>query len=226
MILLTSALIITIYSLQQLWVSHSVISTTETLLFLCNISSGFLLVFAATYNIKISRALSYPSTDNEDTFFDSLERKYYRIPNSIITALVIAFIATVIGFIFLRDGHPQLVLTSLIIGVVSLLFSMSDSKMASIIFPNYSPPVPNTKEPILDSLNMYDDGQKYVLLKSLYKLYFLIIFLLVLLIFGLMYYSILSDNNQTVSIIGIGVILLISLTIFTSSLKPQKTIKK
>lgn len=103
---------------------------------------------------------------------------------------------------------------------------MSDSKMTSIIFPNYSPPVPNTKEPVLDSLNMYDDGQKYLLLKSLYKLYFLIIFLLVLLIFGLMYYSILSGNNQTVSIIGIGVILLISLSIFTNSLKPQKTIKK
>ncbi|BAK16350.1 hypothetical protein SSIL_1927 [Solibacillus silvestris StLB046] len=226
MILLTTALIITIYSLQQLWVSHSVISTTETLLFLCNISSGLLLVFAATYNIKISRALSHSPTDNEDTFFDFFERKYYRIPNSIITALVIAFISTVIGFIFLREEHPQLVLTSFIIGIVSLLLSMSDSKMTSIIFPNYSPPVPNTKEPVLDSLNIYDDGQKYVLLKSLYKLYFLIIFLLVLLIFGLMYYSVLSGNNQTVSIIGIGVILLISLTIFTSSLKPQKTIKK
>ncbi|MGN7479204.1 hypothetical protein ACTHOQ_15270 [Solibacillus silvestris] len=222
MILLTTALIITFYSLQQLWVSYSVISTTELLLFLCNISSGLLLAFAASYNLKVSRALSYPSTDDEDIFFHSLERKYYRIPNAIITSLVIAFIATVIGFIFLREEHPQIVLASFILGVISVLFSMSDSKMASIIFSNYSPPTPNKKEPVLDSLNMYDDGQKYVLLKSLYKLYFLIIFLLVLLIFGLMYYSVFSGNNQTVSIIGIGLILLLSLNIFTSSLKPRK----
>ena len=226
MILLSTALIITFYSLQQLWVSYSTISTTELLLFLCNISSGLLLAFAAAYNLKLSRALSHPSTNDEDAFFHSLERKFYRIPNAIITALVIAFIATVIGFIFLRDEHPQIVLVSFIIGVISVLFSMSDSKMTSIIFPNYSPPTRNTKEPVLDTLNMYDDGQKYVLLKSLYKLYFLIISLLVLLIFGLMYYSILSGNNQTVSIIGIGVILLLSLTIFTSSLKPQKSPKK
>lgn len=226
MILLTTALIIAFYSLQQLWVSYSAISTTELLLFLCNISSSLLLAFAAAYNLKLSSALSHPSIDDEDAFFHSLERKYYRIPNAIITALIIAFLATVIGFIFLREEHPQIVLVSFIIGVISVLFSMSDSKMTSIIIPNYSPPSPNTKEPVLDTLNMYDDGQKYVLLKSLYKLYFLIISLLVLLIFGLMYYSVLSGNNQTVSIIGIGVILLLSLTIFTSSLKPQKSLKK
>ena len=226
MILLTTALVISFYSLQQLWVSYSAISTTELLLLLCNISSSLLLAFAAGYNLKLSRALNHPPIDDEDAFFHSLERKYYRIPDAGLTSLVIAFLATVIGFILLRDNHPQIVLVSLIIGFVSLFFLMSDSKMTSIIIPNYKPPTENTKEPFVDTLDMYDDGQKHLLLKSLYNLYFLIILLLVLLIFALMYYSIFSGNNQTVSIIGIGFILLLSLTIFTSSLRPQKSLKK
>lgn len=225
MILLTIALLISFYCVQQLWLSYSIISTTELLLFLCNISSSLLLVFAVGYNLKLSRALNHPSTDDEDTFFHSLERKMYRITNAIITAWIIAFLATVIGFIFLRDDHPQIVFVSMIIGIISFFFAISDSKMTAIIFPNYSPPKPNSKEPVLDTLDMFDDGQKYVLLKSLYKLYFLVIFLLVLLIFALMYYSILSGNNQTVSIIGIGFILFLCLIIFASSLKPEKSHK-
>ena len=45
---------------------------------------------------------------------------------------------------------------------------------------------------------------------------------MVFLIFRLMYYSVFTGNNQTVSIVGIGVILLLSLIIFTSSLEPNK----
>lgn len=225
MILLTIAILITFYSAQQLWGLYTAITTTELLLFICNISSSLLVAFAAGYHLKLTRALNNPSIDDEDAFFHSLERKQYRITNAIITALIISFLATVIGFIFLRDEHPQIILVSIIIGAISFLFSFSHSKMTTIIIPNYSPPKPNSKEPFLDTLDMFDDGQKYVLLKSLYKLYFLIILLLVLLIFALMYYSILSGNNQTVSIIGIGFILFLSLIIFSSSLKPQKSHK-
>lgn len=222
MILIAITLVLTFYNLQQLWVSYSIISTTELLLSICNISSGLLLAFAAIYHLKILRTLDQPFADDEDDFIHTLEQKYYRVPNAILIALVIAFLATVIGFIFLREENPGMVLVSFITGAIALSTSVSESKMTFIIYPNYSPPRRDSKEPVLDSLEMYDDGQKHVLLKSLYKLYFLIISLLVFLIFALMFYSIFSGNNQTVSIIGIGLILLLSLTIFTNSLKPQK----
>ena len=66
-------------------------------------------------------------------------------------------------------------------------------------------PDPNSKDTVLDSLDLYDDGQKHILLKSLYKLYFTTILLFILLASALMFYSIFSGNNQIVSIIGVGI---------------------
>ena len=222
MILFIISLVVSFYSLKQLWVSHSIISTTEILLLLCNIGSSLLLVFAVGYNIRLSRKLNLSTADDEDDFFHSLERKYYRIPVAGLTSLVVAFLATVIGFIFLRDSHPKIILVSMVIVFISVVLLMSNSKVTPIIFPNYKPSTQNMKKTLLETLDIYDDGQKYILLKSLYKLYFLIILLLVLLIFALMLYSIFSGNNQTVSIIGIGFILLLILTTITSSLRPKK----
>lgn len=72
MILLTIALLITFYSAQQLWGSYTAITTTELLLFICNISSSLLVAFAAGYNLKLTRALNHPSINDEDAFFTRL----------------------------------------------------------------------------------------------------------------------------------------------------------
>ena len=67
------------------------------------------------------------------------------------------------------------------------------------------PQSPTYQQELFDS---YDDGEKYLMLKTLYKLYFWIIILLILLGIGLMFYSIFTGQSQLISIIGIGCILL------------------
>ncbi|MBY0097941.1 hypothetical protein [Mesobacillus maritimus] len=70
--------------------------------------------------------------------------------------------------------------------------------------------------------DQFDDGEKYVILKGLYKLHSFIIWGLVLLASALMFYSAFTGHSQVISIIGIGILLLLIQVIFTTSLKPTK----
>ena len=60
------------------------------------------------------------------------------------------------------------------------------------------------------------------MLKGLYKLYAFVIWGLVILAFGLMFYSVFTGDSQLVSIIGIGVLLMLVQVSYTISLKPSK----
>ena len=155
---------------------------------------------------------------DEDIYFNQLERRSYNASYFACTAFVIAFITLVIGFILVRDSHPMIALLSFILWTGSL-FS-SNFKMFEFLFPNYK--IPDRKDTVVDTLDIYDDGQKHKLLITLYKLYFTTILLFILLAFALMFYSIFSGNNQIVSIIGIGIILLILFNGLSGSLKPAK----
>ncbi|MER1957016.1 MAG: DUF3169 family protein [Solibacillus sp.] len=223
MILLTIAIILAFFCTRQLWTSYDFASLQE-IVFLCgNLVSSVFLVIAGIYYVYITRGLKKnKEIDDEDYVLNTLERKMYHASYFVLTALIIGFISVATGFMYFRNDQPEIVLFSFIITMFSLFFFISNSKVDSLTFPNFKAPDPQSKTPIADTLEYYDDGQKYLLLKALYKLYFLILTLMVFLIFGLMYYSVFTGNNQTVSIIGIGVILLISLLIFTSSLMPQK----
>ena len=130
--------------------------------------------------------------------------------------------AVTIGFILFRDSNPKIVLVAFILGLTSLCFFAPGQKMMELTHPNFKLPDPKSKDPVADTLEYYDDGQKYIMLKSLYKLYFSIIGAFFFLIIVLMFYSIFSGNNQIVSIIGIGIILFFVLNALSMSLKPQK----
>ena len=223
MILVTIALILAFFCTRHLWNSFDFASAQEIVLLCCNVVSSLFLVIAAIYSFYIARGLKNNKVmDDEDYALNTLERNMYHASYFVITALIIAFISTATGFMYFRDTHPEIVCFSLVNCLFSFLFFFPNHQINALIYPNYKIPDRHSKTPVEDTLFNYDDGQKHLLLKSLYKLYFLIISLLVLLIFGLMYYSIFTGNNQTVSIVGIGVILLLSLIIFTSSLEPNK----
>ena len=223
MILFTITLIWALYNAQLLWSSYSSVSSQALVLLLCNVGSSMLLVIAASYYVYITQALKNSKImEDEDYVLNSLERKTYNAAYCTITAFIMAFLTMSTGFMYLRDSNPNIILNSFIIVFIALFFFVPNMKINSLIFPNFQLPDPNSKNTVSDTLDYYDDGQKHLLLKSLYKLFFIVIGLLVCLVLALMYYSIFSGNNQTVSIIGIGLILLLSLIIFTSSLKPGK----
>ena len=221
MIRLAIFLSITFYSIRQLFNGYANAPLYENLLIISNIICGSSLLISAIYSLYIERALKKEVTYiNEDIYFNQLERKSYNASYFGTSAFVIAFITLVIGFILVRDSNGMIALTSFILCTVSL-FS-ANFKIYEFLFPNMKFPDPNPKDSVLDTLDFYDDGQKHLLLKSLYKLYFSTIVLFILLAFALMFYSIFSGNNQIVSIIGIGIILLLLVNGLSRSLKPAK----
>lgn len=221
MIRLAIFLTITFYSIQQLFNGYASAPLYENLLIISNIICGTCLLIAAIYSLYLERAVKKVVTHvDEDIYFNQLERRSYNASYFACTAFVIALITLVIGFILVRDSNPTIALTSFLLCTVSL-FSIN-LKNLEFLYPNMKFPDPNSKDTVVDTLDIYDDGQKHILLKSLYKLYFTTILLFIFLAFALMFYSIFSGNNQIVSIIGIGFILLILVNGLSGSLKPAK----
>ncbi len=220
MIRLAICISITFYCIQQLFNGYANASLYENLLIISNIICASSLLIAAIYNLYLSQALKKDVTHiDEDIYFNQIERRSYNSSYFGGSAIVIAFITFVIGFILVRDSYPMIALLSLILFIVSLF--PPSFNIFTFLFPNYKLPDSNIKDTV-STLDFYDDGQKHTLLKSLYKLYFTTILLFIFLAFALMFYSIFSGNSQIVSIIGIGIILLILVNGLSGSLKPAK----
>lgn len=212
---------ITFYSIRQLFNGYANAPLHENLLIISNIICGSSLLIAAIYSIYLERALKKEVTHiDEDIYFNQLERKSYTASYYGPSAFVIALITLVIGFILVRDSNPKIALISIILCTLS--FFSTTFKLNAFLFPNMKLPESNAKDPMLETLDWYDDGQKHILLQSLYKMFFSTIVLFILLAFALMFYSIFSGNNQIVSIIGIGIILLLLVNGLSRSLKPAK----
>ena len=95
-------------------------------------------------------------------------------------------------------------------------------KITRITNPTFKFPDPQSKKYNQEFFDQFDDGEKYVILKGLYKLYSIVTWGLVLLAAALMFYSAFSGNSQLISIVGIGVLLLFIQVSYTISLKPSK----
>ena len=223
MIFLFIVLGMTIYSFVQFLNGYVNVSLEENLLMISNVVCGVLLMIASAYKLIIERSLSKEVLAiDEDLYLNNLERKSYTASYYVQSACVLSFMVVTIGFILFRDSNPKIVLVAFILGLLALCFFAPGQKMMELTHPNFKIPDRKSKDPVADTLEYYDDGQKYIMLKSLYKLYFSIIGAFIFLIFGLMFYSIFSGNNQIVSIIGIGIILLFVLNALSMSLKPRE----
>lgn len=158
----------------------------------------------------------------EDIHQVKLERIAYNSATYIQISISLSLTSMLVGFILLRDTHPDIVLWSFILLAISLASIFPSEKIVHITNPNLKFPDPQSKNYEQEYFNQFDDGEKFVILKGLYKIYGTVIWGLILLAFSLMFYSIFSDNSQVVSIIGIGVLLLLIQVIYTVSLKPSK----
>lgn len=121
-----------------------------------------------------------------------------------------------------RDTNPLISLYATVLFVASFVGLVLLTYLLRYSHPEFKLPDPQSPTYQQELFDSYDDGEKYVMLKSLYKLYFWIIATLILLGFTLMFYSIFTGNSQLISIIGIGVILLFIQIYYSLSMKPKK----
>lgn len=222
MILLVIAAVMSYFNFQQLFTFDNA-TMYEYSFIICNVVCSLSLIVAALYKMYIERALSKQvSLDDEDATLNKYERKFYTVSFFCILAAVLSFVTLIVSFIVIRDSNPDIAWNTVLLFIISLFSFSTGPKTSELVFPNPNDMLAKPAKSVEETLNYYDDGQKHVMLKTLYRLYFSCILGLVLLMFFLMFYSIFSGVSQIMSIIGIGIILFGMLITFTMCLMPKK----
>ena len=225
-ILPVTLVVIFLYSLSN-WLG--VVSTGNivyNLLILANFACLLSLIIASVYALLVQRngEKKVSGGEEEDEWQLSIERTAYNALIWIQVAFSISFVAFHVAFMLVRDTYPKVALYALILFIGSFLGWVLNTYLIRYIHPEFKLPDPKSPTYQLELFDSYDDGEKHLMLKALYKLYYWMNGLLILLGMGLMYYSILSGQSQLISIIGIGFILLFIQTYYTLSLKPKKIV--
>ncbi|PPJ83912.1 hypothetical protein CSC84_14375, partial [Staphylococcus aureus] len=124
-------------------------------------------------------------------------------------ALVVSFISFLTGFIYLREEYPQFILYSSVLLVMSFYYiKLFYEDKNNIIYMNRKIVDFNNSE--VECQLQLDDGEKNILLKQLDNFYKSTIILLFITEIMLMFYSIISSNYQTVSMVLIAIVIFIS----------------
>jgi Protein of unknown function (DUF3169) len=212
-----------LYGLQQLvsgFIDQSVEGNT---MMMVNLLVVGCLIVARFILHKVEQAsLKNVDIELEDQHQLLLERKVYNAITFSQIAVCLSFIALLVGFLLLRDTEPVIALWSWVLSVISFIDLFPSQKIAEITNPTFRFPNPQSKNYNQEVFDQFDDGEKYIMLKGLYKLHTFIIWGLVLLASALMFYSAFTGHSQVISIIGIGILLLLIQVIYTTSLKPNR----
>ena len=222
MILLVITAVMLYFNVQQ-FITINNAGLQEYSFIVCNILCSICLFVLANYKLYIERGLSKQVLpDDEDVTFNKFERALYKASFFGLLAIVLSLVTLIISFITVRDSHPVIAGYSFLLCTISLFSYMIGPKSSELLFPNLNDNLMKQVTSVEETLEFYDDGQKHVMLKALYRLYFSVIMGLVLLMFFLMFYSIFSGVSQIISIIGIGILLLVMLIVFMMCLMPKK----
>lgn len=173
--------------------------------------SNLLIVLLLLISSSIVNSLKkkkITSVDDTDKYYIYSEKKSSLLSIVLSVTMILSLITLIVGFLLLREDNPKIVFFTSILFLLSIIYSAISTDLIREL--GLAPPLPNPKsKDYQQKLFMsYDEGQKHLMLRTLYKLYYKIQFGLVLLIFLLMFYSIFTDKSQVLGIIGIGVILI------------------
>lgn len=203
--------------LKEQTVTYNMIFTANMICLLCLIIANMYSVFVQVNGKK------QVDFEDEDEWRLSLERATYAAISWIQAAFSISFVAFLTGFMLVRDSNPMVAFYAIVLFMSSFIALVIVTYLVRYTHPEFKLPDPQSPTYQQELFDSYDDGEKYLMLKSLYKLYFWINILLILLGIGLMLYSVFIGQSQLISIIGIGCILLFVQTYYSMSLKPQKS---
>lgn len=199
-------------------------TVTYNMIFMTNMICLLCLIIANMYSVFVQvKGKKQVDLEDEDEWRLSLERATYATISWIQVAFSISFVAFLAGFMLVRDSNPKVAFYAIVLFVSSLIALVIGTYLIRYTHPEFKLPDPQSPTYQQELFDSYDDGEKYLMLKSLYKLYFWIISLLILLGIGLMFYSIFTGQSQLISIIGIGCMLLFVQTYYSMSLKPKKS---
>lgn len=177
---------------------------------LLHLVNGSVLVLLATgyyYFMRIKKSSTYVVTgEAEDNLLDKQYQRAIIVSAVINGAFILSLSAMAIGFIMVRERAPAIPLLSFTLLVISVLSTAIVMKSTALANP--SRPIPNwTQEDAV--FEAMDEGERYIALKAYYKVYKVLTCLLLASILIAMYYSVLTEHSQIISIMLMTVLLLV-----------------
>lgn len=159
------------------------------------------------YFRKITKSSQLVVTgEEEDQLLDKQYARAITVSQMINSAFILSLGAMAIGFIIVRESSPATPLLSFALLVCSVLSTGIVTK--SVTLANPTRPIPNwAKED--GAFDAMDEGERHVALKAYYKVYKIVMRLLIMSILLAMYYSVLTGQSQIMSIILMVVLLLV-----------------
>ena len=172
------------------------------------------------YFRKITKSSQLIVTGEEE---DQLLNKQYErsitVSQMINSAFILSLGAMAIGFIIVRESSPATPLLSFALLVCSVLSTGIVTK--SVTLANPTRPIPNwVKED--GAFDAMDEGERHVALKAYYKVYKIVMSLLIISILLAMYYSVLTGQSQIMSIIVMVVLLLVMVFSYLSVIRRER----
>ncbi|MCL1696900.1 MULTISPECIES: DUF3169 family protein [unclassified Lysinibacillus] len=215
-------LTVAIYGVYKWIINFNNLPDAANVLMAVNFISLVTLIIAELHKRKIEIGLDRElEFDQEDFHLFQLERKAYAMTIYTEIAVCLSFITMLVGFLLFRDDYPEVPFASVVLLAVAFIKSVPSEKILNLTNPGFTFPNPKSKNFNKELLDQFDDGQKHLMFQGLYKLYQFTIWALVLLSFGLMFYSAFTGNSQLVSIVCIGILLMIIQVGFIISTKPN-----
>lgn len=179
-------------------------SLTSRIFYVLNLISLSLILLSYAKMKKLNR-----NTYFLDELQLTLEKSYSTIMYMLNIALLVSFISFLTSFLYLRTEYPHFTLYAFVLLIMSLYYiKLFYEDKYNTIYMNKK----NLDFSIFNSENQLqlDDGEKKLLLKQLINFYRWTIILMFITEFVLMFYSLISSNYQTVSMILIAIVIFIS----------------
>lgn len=179
-------------------------SFTTRIFYVLNLISLSLILLSYAKMKKLNR-----NTYFLDKLQLTLEKCYSTIMYMLNIALLVSFISFLTSFLYLRTEYPQFTLYAFVLLIMSFYY------IKLFYEDKYNTIYMNKKNVDFSTFNLesqlqLDDGEKKLLLKQLINFYRWTIILMFITEFVLMFYSVISSNYQTVSMILIAIVIFIS----------------
>lgn len=169
------------------------------------------------YFRKITKSSQLVVTgEEEDQLLDKQYERAITVSQMINSAFILSLGAMAIGFIIVSESSIATPLLSFALLVCSVLSTGIVTK--SVTLANPTRPIPNwVKED--GAFDAMDEGERHVALKAYYKVYKIVMGLLIISILLAMYYSVLTGQSQIMSIILMVVLLLVMVFSYLSVIR-------
>ncbi|WP_153720233.1 DUF3169 family protein [Sporosarcina cascadiensis] len=169
--------------------------------------TAVLLITAAVSIVQMKKKSKLYLTGEKEDKRDVWQYKRFSDTSLIVTAAMAVGISA-IAIAIITDQPSWLMISSIIIGALTFILSITLSSIVNSLYPDRELPDVSAKDYSQKLLAVSDEGERHVMLEGLYRAFNTMNLILILTLLLLIIYSAVTGDSQLFSIFIIGMILI------------------